>query len=579
MAYIGEDKFLLFGGISTGLLRSDETWVYDLSDNVWTQMAPSTKPSPRDEHAMAYIGGDKVLLYGGQDDSGSLADAWVYDLSNDQWTQKSSIPTASAARDKHAMAYIGDDKVLLVAGISGTTTQLDTRVYDLSEDTWTWKLNDMDLQRRDHSMAYIGGDQVVLFGGYSSASTLKGDTWVYDLSVNSWTEKSPSGTAPTARGNSAMAYIGGDQVLLFGGDVGAGASSDTYTYDLSSNRWTKIYPDTKPSGRHFHSMARIGDGRVVLFGGLAPDTLNGETWAYPLEIAVSPTSGLSTKEDGTSASFSISVGLPPTADVTIPLSSSDTTEGTAPVSVVLPAGSTSAVPVTVSGVDDSIVDGNIGYTIVTGDPTSGDAAYGGLTAGDVADVSVVNQDDDVAGIIAGPPTGLTTTEGGGTATIFVSLDASPTADVIVPLTSSDPSEGTVPASVTLPAGSSSASPVAVTVTGVDDAVLDGDVPYTIITGDPTSADAAYNALGGGDVNDVTVTNRDNEVIPGAVGDLNKDGFVDILDVRLCYQIAEGFIAGETWQRTAADINGDGDVTREDAVILAEYVIGIRLTLP
>ena len=64
-------------------------------------------------------------------------------------------------------------------------------------------------------MASLGGDQVLLFGG-ENASAYDGDTWVYDLSDNTWTEQAPA-AGPSARGSHAMAWVGGDQVLLFGG--------------------------------------------------------------------------------------------------------------------------------------------------------------------------------------------------------------------------------------------------------------------------------------------------------------------------------------------------------------------------
>ena len=44
-----------------------------------------------------------------------------------------------------------------------------------------------------------------------------------------------------------------------------------------------------------------------------------------------------------------------------------------------------------------------------------------------------------------------------------------------------------------------------TVTAVDDAIADGDQPCPIITGNPTSSDTTYNALGADDVDDVAVT--------------------------------------------------------------------------
>jgi hypothetical protein len=74
----------------------------------------------------------------------------------------------------------------------------------------------------------------------------------------------------------------------------------------------------------------------------------------------------------------------------------------------------------------------------------------------------------------------------------------------------------------------------------------------------------------------TFTNRRR---PHAKGDVNGDGLVDLMDVRMCLQIATGFLAGTELQRDAADVDSDGDVDMDDAVILSEYVLGIRLAFP
>jgi len=239
-----------------------------------------------------------------------------------------------------------------------------------------------------------------------------------------------------------------------------------------------------------------------------PPTVSG---GYPCTCGPSITASLisgDTTESGGTATFTLTPDPAPTADVTVPLSSSDTSEGTVPASVVLPSGSTDPVTVTVTGVDDAVKDGDIDYTIVTGDPTSADADFNDLGARDVDDVSVTNLDNEVPGVTVTPTGGLTTTEAGGTATFDVKANTAPTADVTVPLSSSDTTEGTVPASVVLPAGST--DPVTVTVTGVNDDVNDGDVGYTIVTGDPTSGDGDYGALGAADVADVSVTNLNDD---------------------------------------------------------------------
>ena len=74
-----------------------------------------------------------------------------------------------------------------------------------------------------------------------------------------------------------------------------------------------------------------------------------------------------------------------------------------------------------------------------------------------------------------PTSGLTTTEAGGTATFTVVLNTQPTADVTIALSSSDTTEGTVaPASLIFTTANWNVAQT-VTVTGVDDAVDDGDV--------------------------------------------------------------------------------------------------------
>src|SRR5437867_3502827 len=124
-----------------------------------------------------------------------------------------------------------------------------------------------------------------------------------------------------------------------------------------------------------------------------------------------------------------------------------------------------------------------------------------------ADVGVTNTDDDAAGITVAPTSGLTTTEGGGTATFTVLLTSQPAANVTIGLSSNDLTEGTVaPTSVTFTSGNWNVAQT-VTVTGVDDFGVDGSVAYTVVTAAATSTDAGYNGLNPADV---TVTNTDND---------------------------------------------------------------------
>lgn len=111
-------------------------------------------------------------------------------------------------------------------------------------------------------------------------------------------------------------------------------------------------------------------------------------------ITVTPTTGLVTAEFGSRATFTVRLRSQPAADVTIGVSSSDTTEGTVSTTALVFTPGNWNVPqtVTVVGVDDWLVDGAVSYRVVTAPAVSSDAAYNRL---DAADVTLTNLDDDV----------------------------------------------------------------------------------------------------------------------------------------------------------------------------------------
>ncbi len=233
-------------------------------------------------------------------------------------------------------------------------------------------------------------------------------------------------------------------------------------------------------------------------------------------ITVTPTSGLVTSESGGSATFSVVLDSQPTGNVTVGISSSDTTEGTPNVSSLTftPANWNVAQTVVVTGVDDSVIDDTVAYSIITAPATSSDPNYNGLNA---ADVSLTNTDNDTAGVTVSPTGGLFTTEAGGTAGFNVRLTSQPTANVSISLSSSDTTEGTVStSSLTFTPANWNVFQF-VTVTGVDDAVVDGSVAYTIVTGATSSADSNFNGLA---VADVSVTNLDNDAASFSINDVS-----------------------------------------------------------
>lgn len=112
-----------------------------------------------------------------------------------------------------------------------------------------------------------------------------------------------------------------------------------------------------------------------------------------------------------------------------------------------------------------------------------------------------------ASINVGTVSATATTEAGGSVSVSLSLGKAPSHDVVIPLSSSDASEATVsPASLTF-TPTNWATAQTIMVTGVDDAVDDGDVTYAVVLGSVSSGDAAYN---GQNPSDISFSNTDND---------------------------------------------------------------------
>ena len=211
---------------------------------------------------------------------------------------------------------------------------------------------------------------------------------------------------------------------------------------------------------------------------------------------------------------------------------------------VTSVGGTGSTLVNLSVIDDNIIESteNVIWNIVP------NAAYTINPASSSATVAIA--DNDVAGINVSAISG-NTGEDGTTATFNVSLTSQPSAPVSVALSSNNTAEGTVAGSVTIPIANWDTG-VPVTVTGVDDAIVDGNINYTIITGNVSSADANYNVLGGGAVADVSVTNVDNDIATLTILDVTAvEGLSMQFTVTLNIAVANPFNVTATFQNDTA----------------------------
>jgi|CXWL01.1.fsa_nt_gi CSLREA domain-containing protein len=301
--------------------------------------------------------------------------------------------------------------------------------------------------------------------------------------------------------------------------VANGAAANGLFYFLADDGSNGLEPwvsDGTPAGTHLLRDIRVG-GAGSAASGFAPATA--PRTVFVADDGVRGAELWVAKPPGNSAPVAVADAYQAIADIPLQVvapgvlgNDSDGEEGTLTVTQVTtqPAHAASFT---------SAADGAFLYTPAPGFTGADGFVYlvdDGQGAQATANVSI-----DVRarhpGIVVAPTGGLTTTEGGVAATFDIVLDDPPTADVVLSLSSSDPSEGTVvPPGVTFTPGDWSVAR-AVTITGVDDAQQDDDVAYTVVTGAATSTDLGYDAL---DPSDVSVTNVDDEIAVTAADDLD-----------------------------------------------------------
>ena len=238
-----------------------------------------------------------------------------------------------------------------------------------------------------------------------------------------------------------------------------------------------------------------------------------------------------TDESGDEGSFSIVMNSKPSGFVDLVLTSSDLTEGSVQATVTFsPLNWNIPQIISVTGLPDPvpIQDGAINYQIITGAVSSTDANYSSIDPTVIDDVAMINQDLDGVGIelnVVGFDG--STSENGDTLIVEFNLTTLPllSADVTIPLSiSGDLDEASLSTSsiTILNANWNSPSLNKVFITGLDDDIIDGDIALKLVTGDPQSADPAYDNLNASDVADVDFSNLDNDNPGFIVGPISND---------------------------------------------------------
>ena len=222
-------------------------------------------------------------------------------------------------------------------------------------------------------------------------------------------------------------------------------------------------------------------------------------------INVSAISGPTTEAGGT-ATFNVALASEPEDNVTVNFDTDDSSEGTVSSNALTftPMNWNAPQTVTVTGVDDSVADGNQPFRIVFSNTVSTDATYAAITPNTV---SVINTDNDNAEILVDSISGPTS-EGdivnGTFASFSIQLTSAPTDTVTISFDSTDQSEGRVDRTSVVFTPTNWSAQQVVRVTGQEDLLADGDQTYRIRFSGVSSNDLTYDAQS---LSDIVVVNN------------------------------------------------------------------------
>jgi hypothetical protein len=269
-------RAVLFGGITVWngdtFVYDSSTWEWDGTD--WKQIDTPVAPAGRVLHAMAYDEQrGRVVLYGGENDSGNLGDLWEWD--GVTWHRLCPVCNP-AARFAHRMIYDPErQEIKIYGGQDGEKS---------FTEGWTWNGQSWTYFQFEETTPGLYYSPLIYDNANKRVVTFMGGrwggTWIWE--GNNWLKLELT-AQPPIRDESVLVHDPVEKYsVLFGGTTGYKfLFDDTWIFD--GKRWSRVNTPVAPGARYravaFYDPVRRS---VIIYGGERLGSNYSDMWEFKL---------------------------------------------------------------------------------------------------------------------------------------------------------------------------------------------------------------------------------------------------------------------------------------------------------
>ncbi|MBL8739750.1 MAG: hypothetical protein JNK04_01615, partial [Myxococcales bacterium] len=261
-------RVFVVGGRGEGAEVNAE--VYDPDSETWTYVPSADLTTPAYDFTLTALQGGRLLLTGGEWDLPSstiVANVRALNATTFVW---SVVQSMAVPRSDHRATLLDDGRLLVSGGRDSNSASLaSAEIFDPIANTWS--TTGSLIEGRFLHEAVLHNGRVLVAGGLPPSNSSTNTSEIFDPTadggVGAW-------VFPRiffgSRYSHAMALLGDDRAIIFGGNVGSLTTASVQVYDFASNVWSSAPDLPLPGGvpgLMYGRAARALDGGVIFTGG------------------------------------------------------------------------------------------------------------------------------------------------------------------------------------------------------------------------------------------------------------------------------------------------------------------------